>query len=79
MAYEAAVEAINKAVGVYSALIADREAAPEPDTAAISEILTAQHNLAHLREQLDPTDHAQIARTRQEMTSLVEQLRTQRR
>ncbi|WP_218028532.1 hypothetical protein [Nocardia yamanashiensis] len=79
MAYEAAVEAINKAVGAYSALIADHEAAPEPDTAAISQILAAQHELARQREQLDPTDHAQIARTRQEMTALVEQLRTQRR
>ncbi|WP_240467971.1 hypothetical protein [Streptomyces dangxiongensis] len=36
-AYEAAIEAVNGAVGAYSALIASEKAKPEPDQAVITE------------------------------------------
>ncbi|GAB4590251.1 hypothetical protein [Nocardia sp. IFM 10818] len=64
VAYEAAIEAVNKAVGAYSALLAALETAESPDPAAIADALSAQQRLARVREQLDPTDHDQIAATR---------------
>ncbi|MEU3527480.1 hypothetical protein AB0E62_27030 [Streptomyces sp. NPDC038707] len=63
-AYEAAIEAVNGAVGAYSALIASEEAKPEPDQAVIAEARTAQARLAHEREGLRSTNREQIAEAR---------------
>jgi hypothetical protein len=62
VAYEAAIEAINDAVGAYSAVIAEQESKAEPDTAVIAAAEAAQANCALPREQLDPTDREQIRR-----------------
>ena len=70
VAYEAAIEAINGAVGAYSARIAAEEARPEPDHAAIDALRTARGALAQEREQLDPTYHAGIAEARARFTEL---------
>ncbi|MER6481773.1 hypothetical protein [Streptomyces filamentosus] len=45
-AYEAAIEAVNGAVGAYSARIAAEEAKPHPDQAVIKEARAAQTRLA---------------------------------
>ncbi|GAB7109606.1 hypothetical protein JCM4814A_79210 [Streptomyces phaeofaciens JCM 4814] len=63
-AYEAAIEAVNGAVGAYSALIAAEENEPEPDAAVIEAARAAQTRLAREREGLRSTDHEQIAAAR---------------
>jgi hypothetical protein len=73
-AYEAAIEAVNGAVGAYSALIAAEEAKPQPDAAVIAEARAGQARLAREREQLRSTDHAQIAEARQRYARLAREI-----
>lgn len=73
-AYEAAIEAVNGAVGAYSALIAAEEAKPQPDAAVIAEARAGQARLAREREQLRSTDHAQIAEARQHYAQLAREV-----
>jgi hypothetical protein len=63
-AYEAAVEAVNGAVGACSALLAAERARPEPDRAVMAEALAARARLAREREGLRPGDRARIAAAR---------------
>jgi hypothetical protein len=63
-AYEAAIEAINGAVGAYSALIAAQERRAEPDQRVVDTARAAQSALAREREQLRSTDHDQLAEVR---------------
>lgn len=48
-AYEAAIEAVNGAVGAYSALISAEERTTHPDPTVVSEARTAQSRLARER------------------------------
>ncbi len=73
-AFEAAIEAVNGAVGAYSALIASEEAKPEPDQAVIAEARTAQVRLAHEREGLRPTDRERIAEARASYAQLAREV-----
>ncbi|CAL9327176.1 hypothetical protein [Streptomyces sp. SudanB182_2057] len=57
-------EAVNGAVGAYSALIASEGAKPEPDQAVIAEARTTQARLAREREGLRSADREQIAEAR---------------
>lgn len=74
-AYEAAVEAINGAVGAYSARIAAEEAEPEVDVAAIEALSRASAVCATERERLDPTDHEGIAEVRRRYAALADEIR----
>jgi hypothetical protein len=75
VAYEAAVEAINEAVGAYTARIAAEEAKPVPDAARITAAEVGQAECARRREKLDPADHAQIGAARREFSDLARQIR----
>uniref|UniRef100_A0AAU2JX72 PE domain-containing protein n=1 Tax=Streptomyces sp. NBC_00049 TaxID=2903617 RepID=A0AAU2JX72_9ACTN len=74
-AYEAAVEAVNGAVGAYSALIAAEEAKPDPDQDVIRNAQSAQARLAREREGLRSTDREQIAAARQHYAQLARDVR----
>ncbi|MFF5358324.1 hypothetical protein ACFY4I_02815 [Streptomyces scabiei] len=63
-AYEAAIEAVNGAVGAYSAQIAAEEAKGTPDAAVIEAARAAQGRLAKERERLRSADREQIAEAR---------------
>jgi hypothetical protein len=63
-AFEAAIEAVNGAVGAYSALGAAEERKPNPDQAVIAAARAAQARLAQERERLRSTDRQQIAEAR---------------
>ncbi|MCX5077744.1 MULTISPECIES: hypothetical protein [unclassified Streptomyces] len=74
-AYEAAIEAVNGAVGAYSALIAAEEAKPAPDQAVIANALAAQARLAKEREGLRSDDGEQIAAARRHYAQLAREIR----
>lgn len=74
-AYEAAVEAVNGAVGAYSALIAAEEAKPELDRQTVQKARTAQARLAREREELRSSDREQIAAARQRYSQLAREVR----
>ncbi|MDX2395251.1 MULTISPECIES: hypothetical protein [unclassified Streptomyces] len=74
-AYEAAIEAVNGAVGAYSARIAAEEAKPQPDQDVIDHALAGQFRLAREREALRSEDEAQIAAARQHYTRLARDIR----
>ncbi|MEW1639067.1 hypothetical protein AB0469_34050 [Streptomyces sp. NPDC093801] len=74
-AYEAAIEAVNGAVGSYSALIAAEEAGPEPDPAVIQRARAAQTRLAREREGLRSNDREQIAAARRHYARLARETR----
>ncbi len=75
VAYEAAVEAISEAVGAYSALIAAEEAKEDPDPQVLARARADQAECARSREQLDPADHAAVARARRQFSDLARQVR----
>jgi hypothetical protein len=77
-AYEAALDAINDAVGAYSALIAAEEGKPQPDPAVIEAARAGRTSCARRREALDPADDEQISRARREFTELARRVRTGR-
>lgn len=70
VAYEAALEAINGAVGAYSAVIAAEEAKPAPDPAVISAARDGQAECARWRDRLDPADRADVAEARRRFSEL---------
>lgn len=74
-AYEAAIEAVNGAVGAYSARIAAEKAQPHPDQQVIRGARAAQARLAREREELRSTDREQIAAARQRYTQLAREVR----
>ncbi|MFI9186858.1 hypothetical protein ACIGXG_32085 [Streptomyces goshikiensis] len=74
-AYEAAIEAVNGAVGAYSARIAAEEAKPQPDQQVIQDARTAQARLAREREALRSSDREQIAAARQHYAQLAREVR----
>ncbi|GAA0298252.1 hypothetical protein GCM10010302_41160 [Streptomyces polychromogenes] len=74
-AYEAAIEAVNGAVGAYSALIAAQEAKAEPDQAVIEQAHAAQFRLAREREALRSGDREQIAAARRHYAQLARDIR----
>jgi hypothetical protein len=63
-AYEAAIEAINGAVGAYSKVIAAEEAKAVPAQGVIDAARAAQFRLAREREALRSSDQEQIASAR---------------
>lgn len=63
-AYEAAVEAINGAVGAYSAVIAAEQDKAQPDQAVIDGARAAQYRLSKEHEGLRSTDDRRIAEVR---------------
>ncbi|MEU1826654.1 hypothetical protein ABZ502_30015 [Streptomyces abikoensis] len=73
-AYEAAIEAVNGAVGAYSALIAAEEAKPAPDAAVIAAARAEQSRLAREREGLRSTDRDQITQARQRYAALAHEV-----
>jgi hypothetical protein len=75
VAYEAAVEAINEAVGAYSAVIAAEEARKNPSRQVLERARTGQAACARSREQLDPADRAAVASARQEFSDLSRRIR----
>ncbi|MFE6632415.1 hypothetical protein ACFVNB_34920 [Streptomyces rochei] len=73
-AYEAAIEAVNGAVGAYSAVIAAEESKPQPDQLVIDQARAAQSRLARERESLRSTDREQIARARAHYAQLAREV-----
>ncbi|MFF9775100.1 hypothetical protein ACF1HJ_15765 [Streptomyces sp. NPDC013978] len=73
-AYEAAIEAVNGAVGAYSARIAAEEAKAAPDSAVIEAARTAQGRLAKERERLRSADREQIAEARSRYAQLAREI-----
>jgi hypothetical protein len=75
VAYEVALEAINEVRGVLTAKVAAERAKPSPDAGRIAEWRTARGKYAEVARRLDPTDHAEVARIRQEYPALARSLR----
>ena len=75
VAYEAALEAINGAVGAYSAVIAAEEAKGASDPAVISAARDGQAECACWRDQLDPADRAQVTEARRHFSQLANEMR----
>lgn len=75
-AYEAAIEAVNGAVGAYSARIAAEEAKGAPDAAVIEAARAAQGRLAKERELLRAADREQIAEARARYARLAREVLT---
>jgi hypothetical protein len=78
VAYEAAVEAINGAVGAYTALIAAERARLEPDLEVIAAADSGRAECARWRERLDPADRAAVAETRRRFSQLAREIRGSR-
>ncbi|MGW4221553.1 hypothetical protein ACWEJZ_31645 [Streptomyces bacillaris] len=74
-AYEAAVEAVNGAVGAYSSKIAKERGKERPDQAVIEAAIAARRNLAQVRESLRSEDPEQIAEARQQYAQLARDIR----
>ncbi|MFI9311132.1 hypothetical protein [Streptomyces triculaminicus] len=75
VAYEAAIEAINGAVGAFSARIAAEEAKASADAAVIAEAEAGQAECARAREDLDPANHQQVAEVRARFAALAAEIR----
>ncbi|CAL9332581.1 hypothetical protein C1708_32405 [Streptomyces sp. DH-12] len=73
-AYEAAIEAVNGAVGAYSAVIAAEEAKAAPDGSVIEAARAAQNRLAREREGLRSSDREQIAAARARYAALAREV-----
>ncbi|MFF0170202.1 hypothetical protein [Streptomyces prasinus] len=73
-AYEAAIEAVNGAVGAYSAVIAAEEAKDTPEQGVIDDARAAQSRLAREREGLRSTDREQIAAARARYAQLAREV-----
>ncbi|MEU6059076.1 hypothetical protein [Streptomyces sp. NPDC047097] len=74
-AYEAAIEAVNGAVGAYTARITAEEAKPHPDQGVIQAARAGQTRLAREREALRSGDRGQIAAARQLYAQLAREIR----
>ncbi|WNI20422.1 hypothetical protein [Streptomyces sp. ITFR-16] len=77
-AYEAAIEAINGAVGAYSALISAEEAKSAPDATVVAAARAEQTRLTREREALRPDDTDQIANARRQYSMLARTVRESR-
>ncbi|GGV54583.1 hypothetical protein GCM10010293_68590 [Streptomyces griseoflavus] len=73
-AYEAAIEAVNGAVGAYSAVISAEEAKAAPDRSVIEDARAAQTQLAREREGLRSSDREQIAAARSRYAQLTREV-----
>ncbi|RLU80185.1 hypothetical protein CTZ27_35685 [Streptomyces griseocarneus] len=73
-AYEAAIEAVNGAVGAYSALIAAEEAKSVPNAAVLVAAREEQSRLARERGELRSADRAQIAEARRRYAALAREV-----
>jgi hypothetical protein len=74
VAYEAAIEAINDAVGAYTAVIAAEERKAAPNAAVIAAGRSGRAECARWREGLDPSDHAAVAATRRRFADLAREV-----
>ncbi|MFG2296444.1 hypothetical protein [Streptomyces sp. NPDC048603] len=74
-AYEAAIEAVNGAVGAYSALIAAEKGKTDPDQGVIQRARAARAQLAREREGLRPDDREQIAAARRHYAQVAHDVR----
>lgn len=74
-AYEAAIEAVNGAVGALSARIAAERASEAPDRSVIEAAQARRTELAHERERLDPSNRVQIAEARHRFAELARNVR----
>lgn len=74
-AYEAAIEAVNGAVGAYSARIAAEKSKENPDQEVIAAARAGRRRLAREREQLRSSDHQQIANARDHYAQLAHRIR----
>ncbi|MET8298164.1 hypothetical protein ABZW02_29555 [Streptomyces sp. NPDC005180] len=74
VAYEAAIEAINGAVGAYTARIHAERGKASPDEELIGQWRERRGELAKVRERLDPSDRDQIAEVRRHYADLARQL-----
>ncbi|MET9987863.1 hypothetical protein [Streptomyces rochei] len=73
-AYEAAIEAVNGAVGAYSAVIAAEEAKAAPDDVVMETARAQQNRLASEREGLRSSDREQIAAARAHYAELAREV-----
>lgn len=71
VAYEVAQEAVRQAIGYYAHLIAEEEAADEPDVAAIAEWREAQQAWAARGQEFTPLDTRAIKRLRADADDLL--------
>lgn len=78
VSYEAAIEAINGAIGAYTARIAAEEAKPTSDAAALAAWREARADCTRRREELEPTNFDQIAEARRQFSALAEKIRSGR-
>ncbi|MEU3408840.1 hypothetical protein ABZ766_33510 [Streptomyces sp. NPDC006670] len=74
VAYEAAIEAINGAVGASTARIHAESSKASPDGELIGQWRERRGELAKVRERLDAADHEQIAGVRHRYAALARQL-----
>lgn len=74
LAYEAAIEAINRAVGAYTGLIAKEQTQPSPDQGALERWRSARRACHADRVALRADDTEAVARTRMEYAQLVERI-----
>lgn len=73
-AYEAAIEAVNGAVGAYSALISAEEAKDTPNQTVIDDARAAREQLAREREGLRSSNREQIAAARAHYAQLAREV-----
>lgn len=75
VAFEAAIEAINGAVGAYTARITTEQAESHPDLQMIEHWRRERRGCEAARRALNPADHEHIAHTRRHYAQLTERLR----
>lgn len=75
VAYEAAVEAINGAVGAYTAQLAAEQRKADPDQAKLDAWRRGRRECEAARRSLDPADHEHVAQARRRYAELAAQLR----
>jgi hypothetical protein len=75
VAYEAALEAINGAVGAYTARIVAEMAAPVCNQQVLTGLEAGQARCVQARRRLHPTDHEAVATTRREFAELTRSVR----
>jgi hypothetical protein len=74
VAYEAAIEAVNGAVGAYTALIKAEESKPVPDPAVIAAARSGRAECARWRKELNPADHTAVAAARRRFADLAREI-----
>lgn len=74
VAYEAAIEAINGAVGAYTALIDAEQSKPVPDPAVIAAARSGRAECSQRRKELDPTNRVAVAAARRRFADLAREI-----